>query len=71
MIGAASFIPVVRTALVWVPAAGYLFLTGDITWALFIVVWGIAVIGSIDNLLRPILMQGSAGMDTLMIFLPY
>ncbi|WP_086981531.1 AI-2E family transporter [Vibrio aphrogenes] len=68
MIGAASFIPVVGTALVWVPAAGYLFLTGDITWALFIVVWGIAVIGSIDNLLRPILMQGSAGMDTLMIF---
>lgn len=68
MIGAASFIPVVGTALVWVPAAIYLFLTGEVTWAVFIVVWGIAVIGSIDNLLRPLLMQGSAGMDTLMIF---
>ncbi|WP_417880210.1 AI-2E family transporter [Vibrio sp.] len=68
MIGAASFIPVVGTALVWIPAAAYLFLTGEITWAIFIVVWGVAVIGSIDNLLRPLLMQGSAGMDTLMIF---
>ncbi|MFV0574352.1 MAG: AI-2E family transporter [Vibrio sp.] len=68
MLGAASFIPVVGTALVWVPAAIYVFFTGDTTWAIFIMVWGVAVIGSIDNLLRPLLMQGSAGMDTLMIF---
>ncbi len=68
MIAAASFIPVVGTALIWLPAALYLFLTGDWTWGIFLTVWGVAVIGSIDNLLRPLLMQGSAGMDTLMIF---
>ncbi|OEF22628.1 AI-2E family transporter [Vibrio rumoiensis] len=68
MMGAASFIPVVGTALVWVPAAIYLLLTGDIGWAIFLIVWGVAVIGSIDNIIRPLLMQGSAGMDTLMIF---
>ncbi|HBV75105.1 MULTISPECIES: AI-2E family transporter [Vibrio] len=68
MMGAASFIPVVGTALVWVPAAIYLILTGDIGWAIFLIVWGVAVIGSIDNIIRPLLMQSSAGMDTLMIF---
>ncbi|RJX74463.1 AI-2E family transporter [Vibrio sinensis] len=68
MMGFASFIPVVGTALIWIPAAIYLFLIGDTTWAIFLAVWSIAIVGSIDNLLRPFLMQGSAGMNTLMIF---
>ena len=50
------------------PATAYLFLTGDTTWAIFLAVWSIAIVGSIDNLLRPLLMQGSAGMSTLLIF---
>lgn len=68
MMGFASFIPVVGTALIWIPAVLYLFLTGDTTWAIFLMVWSIVIVGSIDNLLRPFLMQGSAGMNTLMIF---
>lgn len=70
MMGFASFIPVVGTALIWIPAAIYLFLLGDTTWAIFLTVWSVAIVGSIDNLLRPLLMQGSgsAGMSTLMIF---
>ncbi|MEL4424498.1 AI-2E family transporter [Shewanella indica] len=68
MMAFASFIPVVGTALIWVPAALYLALTGDWGWGLFLCAWGILVVGSIDNFLRPILMQGSAGMSTLLIF---
>ncbi|WED22275.1 AI-2E family transporter [Vibrio sp. JC009] len=68
MFGFASFIPVVGTALIWIPASLYLFFTGDVTWAIFLAVWSAVVVGSIDNLLRPFLMQGSAGMNTLMIF---
>ena len=68
MMGFASFIPVFGTALIWVPAVIYLFLTGDTTWGIFLLVWSIVVVGSIDNILRPLLMQGSAGMNTLMIF---
>src|SRR5690606_27364726 len=68
MMGFASFIPVVGTALIWVPATLYLFIMGDISWMIFLLIWSIAVVGSIDNLLRPLLMQGSAGMNTLMIF---
>ncbi len=68
MMGFASFIPIVGTALIWLPATIYLLLSGNAAWAAFLAVWSIAVVGSIDNLLRPLLMQGSAGMNTLMIF---
>lgn len=68
MMGFASFIPVVGTALIWVPAAGYLLLTGHWQWAAFLALWGVFVVGSIDNLLRPLLMQGNSGMNTLLIF---
>jgi predicted PurR-regulated permease PerM len=68
MMGFASFIPVVGTALIWVPATAYLLLIGDTTWGLFLGIWCVAVVGSIDNILRPLLMQGGAGMNTIMIF---
>ena len=35
--------------------------------AIFMLVWGIVVVGSIDNFLRPLLMQG-ADMSTVVIF---
>ncbi|MDV7105231.1 AI-2E family transporter [Vibrio sp. TH_r3] len=68
MFGFASFIPIVGTALIWIPATFYLFVTGDSNWAIFLAVWSIGFVGSIDNILRPLLMQGSSGMNTLMIF---
>ena len=69
MMAFASFVPVVGTALIWIPASLYLLLTGDWPWALFMALWGAIVVGSIDNFLRPLLMQDSAGMNTLLIFL--
>ncbi|UTV27335.1 AI-2E family transporter [Photobacterium atrarenae] len=68
MMAFASFIPVVGTALIWLPAALYLLLIGQWQWSLFLVGWGIIVVGSIDNFLRPLLMQGNSGMNTLLIF---
>lgn len=69
MIGFTSLIPVVGTALVWVPAAGYLFVAGKTGYAIFMVVWSVVVVGSIDNFVRPIFMQGSADMSSLLVFL--
>jgi predicted PurR-regulated permease PerM len=62
-----SLIPLVGTALIWVPAALFLFVTGEWGWGLFLVFWGVVVVGSIDNFLRPLLMQG-ASMNTVMVF---
>ena len=68
MMAFASLIPVVGTALIWLPASIYLLLIGKWEWAVFLIGWGAIVVGSIDNFLRPLLMQGSSGMSTLLIF---
>jgi predicted PurR-regulated permease PerM len=50
-----SIIPAVGTALVWVPVAAGLALTGRPVAALILAVCGVAVIGTVDNLVRPML----------------
>jgi len=65
----ASLIPVVGTALVWVPAALYLLAVGSWGKALFLAIYCGVAVGSIDNLLRPLLMSGQARMSTLWLFL--
>ncbi|GAA5215737.1 AI-2E family transporter [Corallincola platygyrae] len=67
MMAFASLIPFVGTALIWLPAAIYLFVTGDTGWAIFMLIWGVVVVGSIDNFLRPLFMQG-ASMSTVVVF---
>ncbi|GAB7080262.1 AI-2E family transporter [Megalodesulfovibrio paquesii] len=69
MLGFSSFIPVVGTALIWIPAVGYLLLMGSWELALFLGVWCAVVVGSIDNFARPYLMQGEADMSPFYIFL--
>jgi predicted PurR-regulated permease PerM len=50
-----SLLPAVGAALVWGPVAVYLLSTGSIGPALGLAVWGVLVIGLVDNVLRPIL----------------
>jgi predicted PurR-regulated permease PerM len=56
----ASLIPAVGSALVWVPVALYLAAIGETSSALILVGIGVAIIGTLDNILRPILV----GRDT-------
>jgi predicted PurR-regulated permease PerM len=63
-----SMIPMAGSFLVWVPAAGYLALTGEYTKAAILVGWGILVIGSIDNFLSPKLVGQRARLHELLIF---
>ncbi|MEX1032515.1 MAG: AI-2E family transporter [Cellvibrionaceae bacterium] len=56
----ASLIPAVGPALIWLPVAIYLFAIGDITQGVTLIIFGVVVIGTADNILRPILV----GRDT-------
>ncbi len=47
-----SFIPI-GPPLIWGPAAYWLFTQGETGWAIFLTIWGIAVISAIDNVLKP------------------
>lgn len=57
-----AFIPVIGTAIVWIPASAYLFFMGigDGTWGwgVGLLIYGIIVIGQIDNISRPFLISG-------------
>jgi len=64
----ASLVPLVGTALIWIPAAIFLLISGHWGYAIFMTVWSVVVVGMIDNIVRPLFMQGSADMSTLLIF---
>lgn len=69
MMAFASLVPVVGTALIWIPVTGYLVLIGSWKSAIFFALWSALVVGSIDNFLRPFFMRGPAGMSPFWIFL--
>jgi len=69
VMGFSSLIPVVGTSLVWIPTVIYLLLLGKSYSALFLTLWSIILVGSIDNFLRPFFMRGQGGMSPFYIFL--
>lgn len=63
-----SMIPMAGAFLVWAPAAAFLAFTGEWGKALFLVAWGVLVVGSIDNFLSPRVVGKRARLHELLIF---
>jgi predicted PurR-regulated permease PerM len=63
-----STIPNVGAALVWVPAAAILIIQGDTTSGIALAAFCALVVGSLDNVLRPILVGKDTKMHELLIF---
>ena len=53
--------------LVLLPAVGYLFWSGQTGWGSFLLVWTLAV-GSLDNILRPVLIRKGADLPLVLVF---
>ncbi len=64
-----ALIPLVGTAIVWVPGVAFLALHADYGHAMFLAAWSIIVVGSVDNFLRPMLISGRAEVPTLAVFI--
>ncbi len=64
----ASLVPMVGTALIWIPATIFLIISGSFKLAGGMVLWCVFVVGGLDNFVRPLFMQGGADMSTLLIF---
>jgi predicted PurR-regulated permease PerM len=64
-----SVIPGVGAPLIWVPAAVWLFATGQTAAGIGLTAWCGVVVGSVDNVLRPRLVGNDAKMSDLMILL--
>ena len=64
-----ALVPVVGTAVIWVPAVIWLLIQGETGYAIFMAAWGVIVVGSVDNFLRPILISGRVEVPTLAVFI--
>ncbi|TFV37165.1 AI-2E family transporter [Bradyrhizobium frederickii] len=64
-----SLLPVLGSALVWVPAGLYLLLAGAVTKGIILLAFGTFVIGLADNFLRPILVGQSIQMPSYLVLL--
>jgi predicted PurR-regulated permease PerM len=64
-----SLIPLLGAALVWVPAALWLLLSGDIARGIILTIIGIFGISLADNVLRPLLLAGRTTASGLVVFL--
>lgn len=62
-----SIVPGIGAALVWVPAVIYLFVTGQTLAGTLLGAWCAAVVGTVDNVLRPMLVGKDAKMPDLLI----
>ena len=54
-------------ALIWGPAAAWLYFDGEIGWAIFVVVWSLAAGLVTDNVLRPYLISRGSDLPLLLI----
>lgn len=65
--GFASVVPIAGTALVWVPAGLYLIFTGAVWKGIFVLVWGVAVVSTADNIIRPWVVGGKVELHPLVL----
>ncbi len=62
-----AVLPGIGTALVWVPAVAFLFAGGHTASAVGLALWCAIVVGSADNVLRPMLVGKETEMPDLLV----
>ena len=64
-----AFLPAVGAALVWAPAAIWLAVSGSLVKGIVLALVGLLILGNVDNVVRPLLLSGSARMNTLVLII--
>ena len=64
-----SLVPVVGSALVFVPATLWLFLSGEVARGVILVIVAAFGVGMVDNVLRPLILSGRTSASGLVVFL--
>ena len=56
-------------AIIWLPAAVWLFRSGETVWGIFIVLWSALLVGNIDNVIRPLFVSRGSALPLLLILI--
>lgn len=67
VMGFFSLMPYVGTGIIWFPTAIYLFAIGKIWQGFFMLFWGMAVISTVDNLIRAYIIRGKAEVHPIFV----
>ncbi|MBI4742440.1 MAG: AI-2E family transporter [Betaproteobacteria bacterium] len=62
-----SMVPVIGATLIWLGAAVWLYNGGEAGWAIFMVLWGMFGISSVDNFVKPVLISRTSSLPLLLI----
>lgn len=65
--GIASLVPVVGSALIWLPTAIYVLATEEVWRGIALILWGAIAIGSVDNFVRPLMIGGRVEIPTVLL----
>lgn len=65
--GLLSIVPLVGTAIVWVPVGIYLLATGLVWQGIVMLIWGAVLVHPADNVLRPILISNATRVPFLIV----
>lgn len=63
-----SFIPFLGAASVWVSASVWLFVNGQLLWAVGLALYGVLIISSSDNIIKPLLIGEGTKLPVFMLF---
>ena len=63
-----SLIPV-GPPLIWIPAAIWLFQREEVGWAIFLGIWGLAIVSTVDNVLKPYFISRGSNLPFVLVFL--
>jgi predicted PurR-regulated permease PerM len=64
-----SLLPAIGAALVWLPVAIYFLATGSLWQGVFLILYGLLVIGLVDNFLRPMLVGQATKMPDYVVLI--
>ena len=64
-----ALIPLIGTMVIWIPAAAYLVITGSVVPGALLFAYGVVIVGSVDNVLRPFVGASEAGLSPAVFIL--
>ncbi len=64
-----SFLPLIGAALIWVPVAIWLALSGHLVKGVVLALIGLLILGNVDNVVRPLLLSGKSKINTLVLII--
>jgi predicted PurR-regulated permease PerM len=65
--GLASLVPTIGTGTIWIPSVIFLAITGNYVPAIGLALWNMAVVGSLDNFIMPMLVRRGASLHPFLI----